>query len=239
VAGSLLLCEVLLCFNIRLLVFACKSIQLSNLKSVRIVMKFIMGRKLEMTQIFREDGTVIPVTLVEATPCTVTALKTEAKDGYNAVQLGYGEAKEKHVNKAQSGQWKDMGLFDGLREFRIDDADLEVGAVIEAGIFEEGDRIDVIGTSKGRGFQGVVKRHGFKGQITSHGTKDQVRMPGSIGATGPQRVFKGVRMAGQMGNKRVTVKNLEIIEVRKDQNILAIKGAVPGARNGLLMIKQV
>ena len=200
-------------------------------------MKCIIGRKLEMTQVFREDGTVIPVTLVQAGPCTVTDVRTDEKNGYGAVQLGFGTQKATRVAKAQLGQWKDNGPFQTVREVRVEDpASYEVGSTVDASIFEAGDKIDVSGTSKGRGFQGVVKRYNFKGAPTSHGTKDQVRMPGSIGATGPQRVFKGTRMAGRMGGDRVTVKNLEIVEVRPD-GVVAVKGAVPGSRNGLVVIK--
>ena len=213
---------------------------MSTLRSTTdtIHMKCIIGRKLEMSQVFQEDGTVVPVTLIQAGPCTVTALKTADKDGYSAVQVGYGT--RKHVNKAQAGQWKDMGSFSVVREFRMDDpSNYELGSTFDVTTFEAGDKIDVVGTSKGRGFQGVVKRHGFAGQNATHGTKDQVRMPGSIGATGPQRVFKGVRMPGQMGDKRVTVKNLEVVQVDPTRNVLAVKGAVPGARNGLVFIKTV
>ena len=190
-----------------------------------------------MTQVFLEDGTVVPVTLIQAGPCTVTGVRTQEKDAYTAVQLGFGTRKEKRVAKAQLGAWKDLGPFETVREVRLEDsAAYEVGSTVEASVFEAGDKIDVTGTSKGRGFQGVVKRHGFGGAITSHGTKDQVRMPGSIGATGPQRVFKGTRMAGRMGGDRVTVKNLEVVEVRPDGTV-AVKGAVPGSRNSLVIIK--
>lgn len=192
-----------------------------------------------MTQIFREDGTVIPVTLIQAGPCTVTDVRTTELNGYGAVQLGYGVQKASRVAKAQLGQWKETGPFQTVREVRVDDTSAyQVGAVVTASVFEAGDKINVIGTSKGRGFQGVVKRHGFAGQKASHGTKDQVRMPGSIGAGGPQRVFKGVRMAGRMGGDRVTVQNLEIVEVRPE-GIVAVKGAVPGSRNSLIVIKSV
>lgn len=201
-------------------------------------MKFIIGRKREMTQVFREDGTVVPVTLIQAGPCVVTDLKTQERDGYTAVQLGYGTRSSKNVAKAQLSQWKDLGVFEVVREFRLKEPvqDVEVGTEVTASTFESGDKIHVTGTSKGRGFQGVVKRYNFKGQPTSHGTKDQVRMPGSIGATGPQKVFKGTRMGGRMGGDRVTVQNLEVVEVRPEENIIAVKGAVPGSRNGLVLI---
>lgn len=198
-------------------------------------MKFLIGKKLGMTQIFKEDGTVVPVTLIEAGPCTVTDVKTPEKHGYSAVQVGFGA--RKNVNKAQAGQWKEMGIFELVREYRGETPDAEVGKVFDVTTFEIGDKVDVVGTSKGRGFQGVVKRHGFHGQMKTHGNKDQLRMPGSIGATGPQKVFKGMRMPGQMGNKRVTVQNLEVADVRLGDNVIALKGAVPGARNGFVLIQ--
>ena len=201
-------------------------------------MKCIIGKKLEMTQVFKEDGTVVPVTLVQAGPCKVTGVRTQEKDGYTAVQLGFGTRKAKNVSKAQLSEWKDMGVFEVVRECRMDDSsEYEVGATVDVNAFEPGVKVDVIGTSKGKGFQGVVKRHGFHGQMRTHGTKDQLRMPGSIGATGPQKVFKGVRMPGHMGSERVTVQNLEIVEVRPEENVIAVKGAIPGSRNSVVMIK--
>lgn len=190
-----------------------------------------------MSQIFKEDGTVIPVTLIQAGPCVVTDVCTKDKDGYSAVQLGYGEVKAKRVNKAQSPRAKAYGPVKLTREFRVDETELKSGDQIDVSAFAEGDKVDVIGESKGKGFQGVVKRHGFHGSPATHGHKDQLRMPGSIGAQGPQRVLKGTRMAGRMGGDRVTVKNLEVVAIDKKNNVLAIKGAVPGARNGLLMIR--
>ncbi len=191
-----------------------------------------------MTQVFREDGTVVPVTLIETGTNVVTDIKSLERNGYTAVQVGFGSRKEKNVAKPQRGQWKDLGLFEEVREFRISElGELEVGSKIEASIFESGDKVHVTGTSKGKGFQGVVKRHGFHGQSSTHGTKDQLRMPGSIGATGPQRVFRGMRMPGRMGGDRVTVQNLEVVEVQSEANVIAIKGAVPGARNSLVLIK--
>jgi len=188
-----------------------------------------------MSQIFKDDGTVIPVTLVQAGPCVVTDVRTKDKDGYSAVQVGFGETKK--INKAQAPRAKAVGPVAMTREFRVDETDLKVGDKIEANVFEEGDKIDVVGTSKGKGFQGVVKRHGFHGSPASHGHKDQLRMPGSIGAQGPQRVLKGTRMAGRMGNDRVTVKNLEVVAIDPKTNMIAIKGAVPGARNSVLYIR--
>jgi len=208
-------------------------------------MKFIIGKKLDMTQLWQGDN-IMAVTRVQAGPCTVVQVKTDDKDGYTAIQVGYGEKKEKNIAKPQQGHMKNAGVKARfLREFRIaidtpkdaKEHQLKVGDKIDVNIFETGDNVQVTGISKGKGFQGVVKRHGFHGQDKTHGTKDQLRMPGSIGATGPAHVFKGVRMPGRMGGDRVTVKGLEIIEVDKENNILLIKGAVPGARNGLVLIQ--
>ncbi len=197
-------------------------------------MKFILAKKLEMTQVYRPDGTVVPVTLVQAGPCVVTQVKTAEENGVSAVQIGFLPAKK--LNQAAAGHLKDLPLLAELRDFRVEAAtELKRGDSIEASVFEPGDLIHVSGVSKGKGFQGVVKRHGFHGHPTSHGHKDQTRMPGSIGAGGPQHVFKGRRMAGRMGNERVTVQKLQVVEVR-DGGILAIKGAVPGARNTVLEI---
>ncbi len=190
-----------------------------------------------MTQVFRPDGTVIPVTLIQAGPCTVTAVRTPDKNGYAAVQLGYGTQKASRVNKAQLQDWKEKGPFQVVREFRVEDpAAFSEGATIDVTTFAPGDKVDVVGVSKGRGFQGVVKRHHFQGGRGSHGNKDQLRMPGSLGAKGPAKVFKGTRMGGHMGSDRVTVRNLEIVEVREG-GWLAVKGAVPGSRNGVVLIK--
>ncbi len=164
-----------------------------------------------MTQIWKEDK-VIPVTKIQTAPNTVVQVRTEEKDGYKAVQLGFGEKKEKNISKAQKGHMKGLGNFRYLREFRIKDEKIKKGDIIDVSTFNEGDTVDAIGTSKGRGFQGVVKRHGFRGTKKTHGNKDQLRMPGSIGATGPAHVFKGTRMGGRMGGDQVTTKNLEVIE---------------------------
>lgn len=200
-------------------------------------MKFILGKKIEMTQVWKGDK-VVAVTKVFAGPCVVTQVKDNEKDGYKAVQIGYGEKKEKNISKPQKGHLKNLGNIKNLKEFRIEDekTELKRGDKIDVSTFEVGDKIQVTGVSKGKGFQGVVKRHGFHGQNKSHGTKDQLRMPGSAGATGPARVFKGKRMPGRMGGDQVTTKNLEIIEVDKENNILLIKGAVPGARNSLVLV---
>ena len=197
-----------------------------------------------MTQIWKGDE-VVAVTRVQAGPCVIAQVKDEKKDGYTAAQVGYGSKKEKNIAKPQKGHLTKLKTQNSklktnlryLREFRIEgDTDLSIGDKINIGTFEAGDVVRVTASSKGRGFQGVVKRHGFHGQNKTHGTKDQLRMPGSIGATGPAHVFKGVRMPGRMGGGNVSIKNLEIIEVDKENNILLIKGAVPGARNGLVMI---
>lgn len=189
-----------------------------------------------MTQIFNEDGAVVPVTVVEAGPCQVTQVKTMAKDGYLAAQIGFMEKKK--LLKPILGHLKGFKKFRYLKEFKIDeDQTIDKGQEITVKYFELGENIKVTGISKGKGFQGVVKRHGFKGSPASHGHKDQLRMPGSIGATDAARVFKGKRMAGRMGTDQVTVANLEIVKIDEEKNLLYIKGAVPGARNGLIMIR--
>jgi len=194
-----------------------------------------------MTQLYEAEGKAVPVTLVQAGPCFVTQVKTADKDGYSAVQIGFGE--KKHINKPEAGHIKkvrsqksEVGNLKWLREFRVDKPEYEVGAEIKADVFKEGDEVKVIGTSKGKGFQGVVKRHGFKGGPASHGQKDRLRAPGSIGATFPEHVIKGMRMAGRMGADRVTVEGLKIAKVDAEENIIAIKGAVPGNRGALLEI---
>ena len=198
----------------------------------------IIGRKLGMTQVFRDSGEAEAVTAIEAGPCAVIQVKTAAKEGYNAVQLGFGEAKR--LKAPQRGHLKELGQFRYLREFRVDDTEaIEVGDRVDVSLFEEGDLIDVTGWSKSRGFAGVVKRHGFAGGPKTHGQSDRHWHPGSIGATtSPGRVFKGMRMAGRMGNDRVTVRHLEVLKTDTDRNLLLVKGAVPGNRNGLLLIKK-
>ena len=201
-------------------------------------MKFILGKKIAMSQRFAANGEVVPVTLVEAGPCVITQVKQDETDGYRAVQVAFGAAKK--VLKPQAGHFKDLGNFRFMREFRVGaDASYERGAKIDASTFSVGDVVQVVGTSKGHGFQGVVKRHGFHGSPASHGHKDQLRMPGSIGSKRQGPVQKGKRMAGRMGNDQVTVKNLEIIEVDAERNVLAIKGAVPGAPGSLVLIQSV
>jgi len=202
--------------------------------------KFILAEKKEMTQKFTEDGTVIPVTKVLAGPCVVTQLKTDKKDGYTAVQVGFGL--KKNLAKPISGHLKNLGSFRYLKEFRIIDQEakkLALGDKITAKIFQAGDLVKATGTSKGRGFQGVVKRHGFHGSPATHGHKDQLRHSGSIGAGGVQHVFKGVRMGGRMGGGQVTITNLEIIEVDPEKNEIFIRGAVPGAKSNLLLISGI
>lgn len=197
-------------------------------------MKVLLGKKLEMTQVFAEDGTVIPVTLIQAGPCTVTAIKTNPA-GAQTATLGFGEAK--HVAKAQRNDWKDLGAFAITREFPVaEGADLSRGSVVDVTTFNVGEKVDVVGTSKGKGHQGVVKRHGFHGSPATHGHKDQLRMPGSIGAGGIQRVFKGMRMAGRTGGERVTVKNLEVVQVDQKTNVIAVKGAIPGSRGSFVTL---
>jgi len=174
--------------------------------------KFILGKKLEMTQKYSQDGKVIPVTKVLAGPCFVTQIKSEDKDGYQAVQIGFGSNKK--ISKPVKGHLKNLGPFKYLREFRVDSGqNLKFGQELRVNIFNNDDVIDVIGISKGKGFQGVVRRWGFKGSPASHGHKDQLRMPGSIGDTGARKVKKGKKMPGRMGADRVTVKNLKIVEV--------------------------
>ena len=198
-------------------------------------MKFIIGKKIEMGQAWNEKGEVVPVTWIKATPCQVVQVKTEKKDGYDAVQIGCDE--KKRLNKPMSGHLKGLPKFRYLKEFRVaDSGEYEKGQEINVTIFEPGEKVKVSGVSKGRGFQGVVKRHGFSGGPASHGHKDQLRMPGSIGSTDAARVFPGTRMPGHMGAERVTVLNLEIVEVKEKENRLALKGAVPGARNSLIEI---
>lgn len=198
-------------------------------------MKFILGKKIEMTQRFKEGGRVIPVTVVEAGPCVVTQIKSSEKDGYTAIQIGYD--KKKKISKSLKGHLQGLDNYRYLREFRVGESiPLKRGDKIGVNNFKQGDIITVVGTSKGKGFQGVVKRHGFKGGPGSHGDKDQHRAPGSIGATDAARVFKGMRMAGHMGDARVTVTNLEIVEIDPEKNLFFIKGAAPGARGSLLLI---
>ena len=202
------------------------------------MLRGFLGRKIGMSQVFREDGRVVPVTVIEAGPCTVTQVKTMETDGYQAVQLGFGDAKR--PNKPMRGHLRNSHLSRYLREVTADNvSEFHVGQTISVDIFEEGERVDVIGRSKGRGFAGTMKRHGFAGGPRTHGQSDRARAPGSIGGgTTPGKVFKGLKMAGHMGNVRVTAKGLEIIRVDSERNLLLVKGGVPGAPNGLLQIRR-
>ena len=198
----------------------------------------IIGRKIGMTQVFSEDGRVEPVTAIEAGPCFVTQIKRAEKGGYDAVQLGFGQAKR--LNSPQKGHLKKVGMLKHLREFKAADiGSIEAGHRVDVGMFKTGDLVDISGTSKGRGFAGGVKRHHFAGGPKTHGQSDRHRAPGSIGAgTTPGRVLKGRRMAGHMGNQRVTVRKLKVVEADPERNLLLIRGAVPGPRRGLLIIRK-
>ena len=187
-----------------------------------------------MTQVFKEDK-VIPVTLIESGPNFVTQMKTKENDSYTAAQIGFGEIKK--INKSKTGHLKNLPKLRWLKEFRVDSTELKSGDQIDISVFAPGDKVNVVAISKGKGFQGVVKRHGFHGGPKSHGQKDRHRAPGSIGSSFPEHVFKGKRMAGRMGSDRVKVKNLEIVEVDSENNLIALKGAVPGRRGTLVMIK--
>ncbi|MBQ9658866.1 MAG: 50S ribosomal protein L3 [Clostridia bacterium] len=202
--------------------------------------KGIIGRKLGMTQIFDENGTVIPVTVVEAGPCLVAQVKTSETDGYQAIQLGFGEVKDKHINKPEKGHFAKNNLTakKHLREFRLDSIDgINVGDEIKADVFETGEKVDVQGTSKGKGFQGVIKRHGQSRGPMGHGSMYH-RRPGSMGPCAtPGRVFKGKKLPGHMGRVTVTVQNLDIVKVDMDKNVLLIKGSVPGVKGAILKIK--
>lgn len=203
--------------------------------------KAIIGKKIGMTQIFTENGTVIPVTVVEAGPCVVVQKKNMDVDGYEAVQLAYGDVKEKNVTKPLKGHYDKHGVEyrKVIREFKLDDYDaFETGQVIKADMFEAGDKVDISGKSKGKGFQGVIKRHGQSRGPMAHGSKFH-RHAGSNGsATTPGRVFKGKKMPGQMGNKRITIQNLEIVRVDAENNLILVKGAVPGPKKCLVTLKE-
>ncbi|OGH80546.1 MAG: 50S ribosomal protein L3 [Candidatus Magasanikbacteria bacterium RIFCSPLOWO2_02_FULL_44_11] len=203
-------------------------------------MKFILGKKVGMTQVFAKNGEVVPVTKVIAGPCQVVQVKDGKQDNQVALQIGFEKKAAFRMKKPQTGHLKDLENVQFLRDFGIEKVEgIERGDVITVSTFTPGDIVSVIGTSKGKGFAGVVKRHHFRGAPASHGHKHDLRAPGSIGAGGVQRVFKGMRMAGRMGGDRVTVKNLEIVEVNSQTNELLIKGAVPGGKNGLLLINGI
>jgi large subunit ribosomal protein L3 len=202
-------------------------------------MAALLGRKLGMTQVFAEDGTVERVSVVEAGPCHVTAIRTPDRDGYEAVQLGFGAVKEKRITRAERGHLKkaDAPALRRLVEFRDEAGELQVGETVKADVFERGQKVKVSGVSKGKGFQGTVKRHNFSRGPVTHGSHN-VRAPGSIGASAtPSRVFKGIRGPGQMGNRRVTQRGLEVVDVRADDNLLLLRGSVPGPRGGIVEIR--
>ena len=202
------------------------------------MLRGFLGKKIGMTQVFRENGNVVPVTLIEAGPCVVTQVKTKDADGYEAVQLGFGDAKR--PNKPMQGHFRPSRSSRYLREVKVDNpAEFSVGQTVGVDIFTEGEKVDIIGRSKGRGFAGTMKRHGFGGGPRTHGQSDRARAPGSIGGgTTPGKVFKGMKMAGHMGDRRITVKGLEIIGLDTDRNILIVKGGIPGAPNSLVQIRR-
>ena len=201
----------------------------------------IIGRKIGMTSVYSVEGKATPCTVIEAGPCVVTQVKTSDRDGYDAIQLGFGERKEKNTPNALQGHFKKVNTTpkSDLVEFKGFEQELKAGEVLDASFFTEGDYVNISGTSKGKGFQGVVRRHNFGGSETSHGQQSMRRAPGSIGmASTPGRVFKGKKMAGQMGNKRVTIENLEILKVLVDKNIIVVKGSIPGAKGSTVIIEK-
>lgn len=205
-------------------------------------MKGIIGKKLGMTQVFDDQGNAVPVTVIQAGPCFVTQVRSGEKDGYTAVQLGFGETKPQRLSKGALGHLKRNNLpaLRHLREFRLRDGEVDVqeGQQVKVDVFAKGEHVDVIGTSKGRGFAGTVKRYHFHRQPKTHGQSDRERAPGSVGATTtPGRTYPGQKMAGRMGNDRVTAQNLEVIVVDAERNLLAVRGSVPGANDGIVIIK--
>ena len=205
-------------------------------------MRGLIAKKLGMSQIFDENGSVVPVTILQAGPCCITQVKTLDNDGYDAVQIAYGDKKEKNTNKPLEGHFKKAGVTPKkfLVEFDIVPGfDYEMGQVFNASIFKQGDSVKVTGTSKGRGFSGVMKRHGFAGGPKTHGQREHPRSAGSIGqASDPSRVFKGVKMPGQYGNKKMTVENLKVVKIDTKNNHIFVKGAVPGSNNGMVIVKK-
>jgi len=204
------------------------------------MLKGLIGKKVAMTQIFDDAGSAVPVTLIEAGPCYVTQVRTPENDGYIAVQLGFEEIKPKRLTGGQLGHLKrnDLPPLRFLREFRVKEPEVKEGEKVTVDVFEVGEHVDVIGTSKGRGFAGAVKRYGFRGGPKTHGQSDRQRAPGSRGAgTTPGRVFKGSRGPGHMGNARITSQNLEVVLVDTERNLIGVRGSVPGARGGVVMIK--
>lgn len=202
----------------------------------------LLGKKIGMTSVFSADGRNVPCTVIEVGPCVVTQVKTVDTDGYDAIQLGFTEKKEKHTSRPEQGHFKKAGVAPQryLAEFKGFEGEHKLGDSISVDLFSENDFVDIVGISKGKGFQGVVKRHGFGGVGQStHGQHNRLRAPGSIGACSyPAKVFKGMRMAGQTGNKRVTVQNLQVIKVMPEQNVLVIKGSVPGSKGSIVLIEK-
>ena len=202
--------------------------------------KAIIGRKVGMTQIFDEVGNVIPVTIIEAGPCVVAQKKTVEKDGYNALQLGFQEVKEKHLNKAEKGHFAaaNVPMKKHLKEFRLDDCSANVGDFITVDTFAAGEKVDITGMTKGHGYSGVVKRWNCHKLRMTHGVGPVHRQPGSMGAnSSPSRIFKNKKMAGQYGNEQVTVQNLKVVKIDSENNLIAVKGAVPGAKNGIVFVR--
>ena len=203
-------------------------------------MKEILGKKLGMTRIFKETGEAVPVTVIEAGPCPIVARKTVDKHGYDAYQVGFGTRRKSRMTKPLTGQFATSGVepTQYLREVRYTDSELEVGAVLKVDVFKVGERVDVTGVSRGLGFAGTMKRHHFSGGQATHGQSDRSRAPGSIGQSSyPSRVFKGMKMSGRMGNKKVTTLNLEVVDVIGKENLILLKGPVPGFRGGLVKIR--
>jgi large subunit ribosomal protein L3 len=201
----------------------------------------IIAKKLGMTQVFLEDGSVVPVTVVEASPCTVIQKKTKERDGYDALQLGFLQKNSQKVNKPLSGHFKKAGVgpYYYLKEFRVEKTEgFELGQEVTLNLFKPGDIVDVIGLSKGKGFAGVIKRHGFHGSPGSHGTHEYFRHGGSVGQNSfPHHTFKGMKMPGHHGNQRITLQNIKVLDVKEDQNLILLKGGIPGARHGWLLIR--
>ena len=202
----------------------------------------MIGKKLGMTRIFDEKGNDVQVSVIQTGPCFVTEIRTKNRHGYDSLQLGFDEKRDKSVKRPERGHFKKSGVkpMRVLREFRsFDVSQFKLGDVIKADIFQVGDEVKVVGVSKGKGFQGVVKRHHFRGGPVSHGQSDRMRAPGSVGGSSyPSRVFKGLRMAGQMGNERVTVRNLKVVRVDAENNIVMVRGGIPGAKNGMVLIQK-
>ncbi|OGP64140.1 MAG: 50S ribosomal protein L3 [Deltaproteobacteria bacterium RBG_13_47_9] len=201
----------------------------------------IVGRKLGMTQLFLEDGSVVPVTVVQAGPCSVIQKKVEEKDGYNALQIGFLPKKVQRVNRPLSGHYKKAGMGPCyyLKEFRMENVEgYEVGQQVDVTLFKPGDVVDITGLSRGKGFTGVIKRHGFHGSPGSHGTHEYFRHGGSVGsATFPHHTFKGLKMPGQHGNRKATIQNIKVLDIKEDQNLILLKGGIPGSPNGFILVR--